>query len=441
LRFPNAGDIASVNVVSIQQQESIRKAIEKMIVNEHRDVIVTQGKHFFVLRALEVIKIYQQHIDLNVSLAEVDLIQLPTVRKDVNILDMLHFLDEATEYICVTNKDGSLYGLITHTDITSNIDPEILMSNYKINDFLKLVRRVKWVQPDLITNDVLSDMFHNDFESVIVVENLKPIGILTTKDIVKLIKEDLDLSLPLSHYMITPVETISKNTSLKDALDFIKSKHYKRVVVSDEDGLLAGVITQKELISLTYNNWSLMMREHQKELQEINTILKNKNKEYELLASKDPLTGLYNRYKFEQLYYSSIKHIQQRNATISLIMLDIDHFKRVNDTYGHNIGDQVLKTIATILTTHLRDIDVICRWGGEEFIILLPTVHKEDAFKIAQKLHRIIKNTDFTTVHYVTASFGVIEIDNYNKIETSVELADKALYLAKNSGRNCVKTL
>ena len=441
MKFPNASDIASVHVVSININQSISSAIEKMIINEHRDIVVKGEEKFFILRALEVIKIYQDKINLNEPLSKISLIEVPAVHKNVNILDMLQYLEEETEYICVVDDNNKLCGIITHTDITSNIDPEILMNNYKVDDFLKLIRRIKWVKKDMKTSDVLNDMFTNSFESVIVVQDLKPVGILTTKDIVKLIKEQADLSKPLYHFMVTPVETVNKNISIKEALEFIKSKHYKRVVVTDDDGILAGVVTQKELISLTYTNWSLMMREHQKELQEINTMLKNKNKEYELLASKDPLTGLYNRYKFEQLYYSSLQHIRQRDGSISLIMLDIDYFKKINDTYGHNMGDKVLKEIGHILTTHLRDIDIICRWGGEEFVILLPAVHKSSAIAIAEKLKLIIQNTRFGNIKQVTASFGVTEIENYSRIEQAIEQADKALYLAKNSGRNCVKTL
>lgn len=439
MRFPNASDIASTNVVSINIDQTISEAIEKMIINEHRDIIVQDDKTYYVLRALEVIEIYKKKIDLQAPLSELTLIKIPVVPRHINILDMLKYLEEETEYICVINEDYSLFGIITHTDITSNIDPEILMNNYRVDDFLKLVRRIKWVSKEMKTADVLDDMFQNSFESVIVVEDLKPVGILTTKDIIKLIKEHVDLELPLKHYMIAPVETINKSVSIKEALEFIKIKHYKRIVVTDDDGILAGVVTQKELISLTYNNWALMMREHQEELREINTMLKNKNKEYEVLASTDPLTGLYNRYKFEQLFLSSMQLIQQRKAKASLILLDIDHFKNINDTYGHNAGDSVLQQLSALLLENVRDVDIVCRWGGEEFLILLPTVDKQKAFHIAQKLRIKIQNHSFEKVDNITASFGVAEIEYDNSLKDAVSIVDAALYKAKNDGRNCVR--
>jgi diguanylate cyclase (GGDEF)-like protein len=183
------------------------------------------------------------------------------------------------------------------------------------------------------------------------------------------------------------------------------------------------------------------MREHQEELKEINAMLQNKTKKYELLASTDPLTGLYNRYKFEQLYNSSIQLMRQRKTYVSLIMLDIDYFKKVNDTFGHNIGDKVLRKVAKILLENVRNIDVVCRWGGEEFLILLPTVHQEGAIGIAEKIRHAIEQAPFSIVDHITASFGVSQINYDNSLEEVVAVVDKALYMAKSDGRNCVKVL
>jgi len=233
---------------------------------------------------------------------------------------------------------------------------------------------------------------------------------------------------------------VNKNTSIAKALEFIKKKHYKRVVVVDDDGILVGVVTQKELISLTYTNWSLMMREHQEELREINTMLKSKNKEYELLASTDYLTGLYNRYKFKELYESSYKLMIQRKSIMSVALLDIDYFKKVNDSYGHNIGDKVLRNVAKLLLGNIRDIDIVCRWGGEEFIILFPSVTLLNAYKISQKLREKISHKEFEVVGDISVSLGVVEVQKGLSMDEVIGRADKALYLAKTSGRDCVKT-
>lgn len=443
MKFPNAGDIASTNVVSIDINDTIGHAIERMINSDHRDIVVIDksGSNYgyYVLTAIEVLKIKRDNIKLDDKISRLSIRHIPVAHKDNNVLDLLKFLDEITEYICVVNQDNTLYGLITHTDITSNIDPQMIMDNYTVADLLRLTRRVRWIHEDMITNDVLTQMYDSTFDSVVVVKEQKPIGILTTKDVVQLIKDNSDLSLPVKTYMTSPVDVVYQEINIRDALEFIKLKHYKRLIIVDKEGKIKGILTQKELISLTYNRWSILMKEHQEELKEINNILQAQNKEYELMASVDSLTGLYNRYKFKQLFNSSLKTMIQRRGIMSLLILDIDHFKSVNDTYGHNIGDQVLKSIAKILQQETREIDIVCRWGGEEFVILLPTADREHAYQIAQKIRLKIEATEMEEVGHITASFGVAGVFSDSFVEEVLEKADKALYRAKAEGRNCVR--
>jgi diguanylate cyclase (GGDEF)-like protein len=314
------------------------------------------------------------------------------------------------------------------------------MENYRLKDFLKLGRRMKWVSKNERTCDLLSKMTKEHFDNVVVVEEMVPVGILTTKDILRLIKERVDLTKDVSHYMTQPVQSVHNNASIKEALEFIKKKHFRRVVVVDSYNKLTGIIAQKELISLTYSKWATLMKDYQQELTELNRMLESKYKEFETKAATDALTGLYNRHKFIELYISSYRSMVQRDNHMSLILMDIDFFKLVNDNYGHNIGDQVLIQVSHTLLRNLRNIDIICRWGGEEFIVLLPTVDLETAKNIAQKIKSALEKTEIEIVGHVTASFGVSEIEVGEDMDEVIARADKALYLAKESGRNCVKT-
>ncbi len=440
MRFPQVSDIASTSVISVDITSTVSDALNFMLEKNHRNVIVIDGDLFKVLRVIDVLTIKKTNKSLDVKLSQLDLEIVPTILKNKNVLDTLEYLSENLEYICVINNDKSLYGLVTHTDITSNIDPDTLMDNYRLSDFLKQSKRMKWVSSQEITAVLLQEMLTGLFDNVVIVEDMKPIGILTTKDIMYLIKYEKDLELPVSNYMSSPVETINKNSSIKIALEFVKKKHYKRVVVVDDNGVLSGIISQKELISLTYSRWALLMKEYQEELSEINHMLENKNKEYETLASTDSLTGLYNRYKFAELYLLSYQSMVQRHNDISLIILDIDFFKAVNDNYGHNIGDKVLVQVAHALMKTLRNIDIVCRWGGEEFLVLLPTASLKNAKVLAQKIRVFIQDMKIDTVKNITVSCGVSEVREGESMEESVDRADKALYLAKKSGRNCVKT-
>ena len=440
MKFPAVGDIATQNVVLVQRDVSIVDAIEKMVEAEHRNVVVQDLDTFYILTVLDVLKLQDENHPLEYTLNEIELKQIPAVDKRMNILDTLEFVNHGIEYLCVLNEDKSLFGLITQTDITSNIDPDSLMENFRLQDFLKLGRHDKWVEKDHSTNDLLQLMMQYSFDSIMILEEKRPIGILTTKDVMQLIKNKSDLSLPVSTYMSSPVDTINHTASIKEALDFLKEKRYKRVVVVDDEGQLSGIVSQKELISLTYSRWAMLMKEYQEELREINHLLANKNKEYEAMASTDALTGLYNRHKFYELYVSTYKTMMQRGNFASIIILDIDHFKSVNDTYGHNVGDKVLIQVAHLLIRTLREVDIVCRWGGEEFILLLPTASLKNAQKLAEKLRVNMKTLKIDTVGAISASFGVAQIKEGDDVESIVERADKALYLAKKSGRDCVKT-
>jgi len=439
MKFPMISDITSTSVVQVDIASSIMDALDIMLAHDHRNVIVVDHDCFKILTVVDVLNIQKNHLNLEMPLSELELSIVPEVSRYSNVLDTLEYLNHSSEYLCIVNPDKSLYGLVTHTDITSNIDPDTLMDNYKLIDFLKLGRRMKWVNKETITSVLLQEMVNGSFDNIVVVEKMKPVGILTTKDVMRMLKQEDDMELPISVYMSTPVETILKESSIKEALEFVREKHYKRVVVTDEDGKLSGIITQKELISLTYSRWAMLMNEYQNELIEVNRILENKNKEYETMATTDSLTGLYNRYKFSELYLSAYKVMIQRHNEMSIILLDIDFFKRINDTYGHNMGDQVLIQISHSLLKMLRNVDIICRWGGEEFIILLPTANLEQATGVAEKLRRSIDVLEIDVIGHISASFGVSEVVEGESMEEVIARADSALYLAKNSGRNCVK--
>lgn len=156
------------------------------------------------------------------------------------------------------------------------------------------------------------------------------------------------------------------------------------------------------------------------------------------LASTDSLTGINNRRHFEELLTKEIARTKRNNNSLALMMFDIDHFKQINDTYGHNVGDNVLQSIANVILFNIRETDVFARWGGEEFILFFPETNEESAEYLGEKLRHAVEHYDFNDVDKVTASFG---ITLYKQGETSEELikrADEAMYQAKSAGRNRV---
>lgn len=163
-----------------------------------------------------------------------------------------------------------------------------------------------------------------------------------------------------------------------------------------------------------------------------------KTEELRKAANHDNLTGLYNR-SFITHNFKILTHgAKAKNLRSALIMFDIDHFKKVNDTYGHNCGDEVLATLAQQVSQRLRASDVLVRWGGEEFFVLSEVSHVCQALRIAENLRLAIANITFGCSPNITCSFGVTLVEDTDTLEKTVERADKALYSAKNSGRNKV---
>jgi len=153
----------------------------------------------------------------------------------------------------------------------------------------------------------------------------------------------------------------------------------------------------------------------------------------------DPLTGLPNRRKLDEALQEEIDRVQRYGGTFSVILLDIDKFKRVNDTFGHLVGDEVLKTLSDILKNGLRKTDIAGRWGGEEFLILLPQQPRKSAVQLAEKLRKAIAASYFPVVGSITSSFGVAELSADELAAGLVEKADVTLYRAKELGRNRVE--
>ena len=161
------------------------------------------------------------------------------------------------------------------------------------------------------------------------------------------------------------------------------------------------------------------------------------------VARLDPLTGMANRRDMMTKLSNELKRSERYDHPVSTILLDIDHFKKVNDTYGHGVGDRVLIALAKILNSGIRETDSAARWGGEEFLICLPHTSPEDAEKVAEKLRRTIAENWIINEEEqigITISAGVAEYKRQSSMDDLIRAADDALYEAKEQGRNRVCT-
>ena len=185
--------------------------------------------------------------------------------------------------------------------------------------------------------------------------------------------------------------------------------------------------------------WNRRITQANKLLQEAKKDIEEKNKELEKLAITDKLTNLYNRRKLDELLQNEIYRCERFNHSFGIAILDIDHFKKVNDTFGHQIGDKVLIEIATILKKHIRKTDYVGRFGGEEFVIICPESQEEGTYNLIENIRLDIAKHTFNKVESITASFGIAIFKEEDSVESLLKRADVALYKAKNSGRNRVE--
>jgi len=166
-----------------------------------------------------------------------------------------------------------------------------------------------------------------------------------------------------------------------------------------------------------------------------------KQQQLQAIAVTDPLTKIYNRLKFDNELENQLKQAHRSKIAFSLIMLDIDHFKRINDEFGHDIGDEILKKFVVVIRHNIRSNDILARWGGEEFMLLMPLCDIQTAQRISEQLQKTIACYDFNIDRPVTSSFGVTSSSDSDTYASISKRVDEALYQSKTNGRNCVTVI
>lgn len=168
---------------------------------------------------------------------------------------------------------------------------------------------------------------------------------------------------------------------------------------------------------------------------------KQTEEEFKRLVTTDRLTGAYNRATFKEITEREIERFERYNRPLSAIMFDIDHFKKLNDTYGHNIGDYVLKTIAKIVRVNIRKTDYFVRWGSEEFMIIASETNLDNAQTLTERIRKQVESHNFKNLGKVTVSFGITEFKENDTEDSFIKRTVDAMYEAKGKGRNRVEVL
>ena len=339
------------------------------------------------------------------------------------------------------------------------------------------MRFVKWMTENPATVDstatlaeVVRVMALRNIGAVLVMNGNGLAGIFTERDLLKVLaSEALDaldaadvLDKPVSSFMTTSPVCAMVDEDYNDVYLKMKANNIRHIPILDGERPV-GIVSIRDLTNLYQNKLESDFQGARKQLEKLRELLGESDADrvlilmqeierYRELSLTDELTGLFNKRYFMDRLKEETARAKRYNQCLSLIFCDIDHFKKINDTYGHSVGDRVLMEIGGILAgqidelnviSRLRKSDIVARYGGEEFVVILPETNKSGAFLAAEKMRNAIESHLFQIKDHeikLAMSFGVaglcLESGDFKEL---IKHADEAMYIAKSSGRNCVK--
>ncbi len=311
---------------------------------------------------------------------------------------------------------------------------EILNSIFDLVQFLNPIEALKNLEtekydciildlmmPELSGTDFLKTYRNSDKETPIIVLTAKQCGDKEIAELFKIGASDFVTKPFLSAELIARLNHHIKLKRTKEELLFTNKE-------------LQDAISREEKLNEKIINKTLAL---QKSIDKIKIL----NKKLKYFAAHDKLTGFLNRRAFFAFLENDIKRLKRIDSHLTILMLDLDFFKNINDTYGHLIGDFVLAEFSKQIKKNLRDIDLVCRYGGEEFLILLTDSDIHQSLIVSNKLREIIEQFIFCTNELkinITVSIGAAEFNTDERIDSFIKRVDEALYVAKKTGRNKV---
>ena len=431
--------LENISVLYVEDEKDVREFTAKLLSSLVKKVYSAENG----LDGLEQFKENKDEIDLIVS--------------DINMpkMDGLEMCAQIKEI----NKEIPIVITSAHNDpsfLKKAINVGVSTYAMKPIDLYQLVESmIKAIEPIYLKrklenlNISLETRVDNEIQKIkSILDSQDNIVILSNKETIKNVNKRF-----LEFFKVTSIEEFTKLTDnifdhfieeygfiSKETLN--EQKHYYEYIKNlQEINRVVKIKNSKDeikIFTINVDNYDNLNDFYVISLTDI-TELKEKSNLLEYQASHDNLTGLFNRNKFNSLFGKEIRRGLRYSTRLSLVLFDIDFFKVVNDTHGHQIGDEVLKEISTIVNQSVREHDTVVRWGGEEFLILLPETQVDGASIVAEKIRTRIYESNLTKKKLnISASFGVTIMQEKDTEDSFIARADEALYEAKESGKNKV---
>ncbi|MBK1733759.1 hypothetical protein CKO15_00365 [Halorhodospira abdelmalekii] len=287
LPFPAISTIATTEVVCLPPTATVADAVRTMKARNIRNVVVVDDRGYRLFLSSMLLTLEAQGHDFQTPLDALDLPWATALAPDASVLDGLKAIRNHSEHICLEDENGALCGIVSYSDLAGSLDPQALAQSQNLGELLYSAKTLE-LAPDLALNHAMARMADQDRDAAIIVDAQRPVGLLTQRDIVTLLDARTDPATPVEACMTRPVLTLDEGTSVSEALTFCRERRIKRVVAVDANGRLSGVIGQKDLVNLYYNQWFTLLKDHQSELDRLNAALRQKNRELETLAEEVP---------------------------------------------------------------------------------------------------------------------------------------------------------
>lgn len=429
--FRKAENIMTRNIISIEREDSLLKAIELMSKNHVSCVLVIEdNKLAGIITERDITKAIAENRVLN-NIEGIMTSPVFTVNKDTNLYDATRLMEEnRLRRVVVVDSEGNVVGIVTQSDIVRNLK----------TDYVELLKKIlKDKSRALVESEVkYRTLVEHSLEGIMIIQdglikfvNPTLLKILNYEEEEIVGKDILRFSYPDDRELI--LESLSKfsdNQGVRSLSEF-------RMMHKNGEGIYMEVLSTL----IQYEGKPAI-------LTTLRDITNRKKAEAELkrLVITDDLTGLFNQRYFYIQLAREVERAKRHNRPLSMFLVDIDLFKDFNDTYGHWEGDYVLKRIGEILLRNIREIDMAFRYGGEEFVIVLPETGRKDAIIVAERIRNAVAQTVFypftldgqPDIVSTTVSIGVTEFHPDDDVKSFLKRVDIALYHAKRSGRNMV---
>lgn len=311
-----------------------------------------------------------------------------------------------------------------------------------------MTRSVDCLTPETRLRVAVETMVGKKISCIVIVEGKEPVGMLTERDLVRVLNgtdHEQNLAEAVSHFMSSPVLTLNQNESLFDALVFTRAEKVRHLPVVNNDTDLVGLVTYTDLTNAHFHVTEIQSKLIEQTIHNKTQALQQVNEELQALSMEDHLMEIGNRRAMEVDLNHTHSSALRYDQNYSILLLDIDYFKRYNDSYGHQKGDQVLKQVGQIIEQKIRSSDRLYRYGGEELLLVLPHTAASQSSIVADKLVKAIRSSEiehqdspeyFLTISGGGASILITQTEKHASWEKIVESADIALYQAKGNGRN-----